>query len=493
MKKKILNLWIVILLSACAVETQPTPTAIVETQSPTATASPTVTRTPKTSSTNTLEPTATITEKPSTATQVVDTPTPTPEIAYTAPELSSQGILAYVQNDVLWMEGQAGLGKFFPVARNALPWFTWSPDGNRLLYSIAVNPGEHQSREFWVWQQDTQTVVPLYVIVPDITLFTQREDWYGWLSWSPDSQKILFFDVFQPDVVDYSKSKLVVVDLENGRLQSADVPEMYFADWMDSKYFYTLLGCGSSCASLYQFRCFEIGPGSVLSGITTQFAVSGDGSFLINTGQHFREDSILTVDLLHTGSNVVEEIYVLPKDNGFTFDISPIISRDNQMIAFLQTGDNAALVVIDLNGKLIAELPPVMPLSWTPSGGILALNNWEDHALVYLPLDGDQQSVTPEGYEYSGYIQPMFPVDYWSKNGRWYAFAAYAEETETKALFIWDVRNNEAILVDSNQDAIGYDTLLWMPDSYSLYYGKGNNLWRYFITTGESELVIPAP
>jgi len=535
MKTKIsCTLILAILLSACAAEPQSAQSTPTRTKLPIATDAPTVTKSqekgvktptthtpaPSTTATPTSQDIATIAavltqnaqqlaEKYGDPTQVMVeltqasdlaiqqiTPTQVPVISYCDPVISSWGVLAFVQNDILWVEGQPGYGVFFPIARNALCSFGWSPDGNRLLYSIAVSPGDYKSMEYWVWQQDAQTATPLYEIAPEITSQTRSGNYYsGDFYWSPDSQKILFFALFVHDDPDAWMTKISFIDLEKGSLDSIEVPDnVYFADWLGPKHFYTLSHCGTSCTTFVHFTYPGLTPVHSFDLPTMGLlAFSSDSSFVVNTGQHFREELTSTVDLMQTSSGVVEEIYVLPEGGYFFGERPPLLSTNEQMIVFIQYGDAASLTVIDLNGKVIAELPPALPLSWVGNEGILALNNPFDEILMYLPLDGSEpQRVAPEGFAYT--LEEIDnPVEHWSRNRRWYAFAADAEETGTDALFIWDVRNKEAILVDSNQESMGYGPMFWMPDSYSLYYSKGNSLWRYFITTGESDLVIPAP
>ena len=133
-------------LAACIATNDPSPDAplaevvAVSVERPSATATPQPSSTPTATMTS-LGTAVPISTPQPTNTQLEPTPTFTPLPGGLIPMVSSQGQLAFVQNQVLLVETAVGSGIFNEFGSN-IGSALWSPQGERLLFSTCTVPGQ---------------------------------------------------------------------------------------------------------------------------------------------------------------------------------------------------------------------------------------------------------------------------------------------------------------------------------------------------------------
>ncbi|MBN2502304.1 MAG: WD40 repeat domain-containing protein [Anaerolineales bacterium] len=415
----------------------------------------------------------------------VPTSKPESSIDFCGPQVSNTGLLAFVQDDVLKVEAEAGSGKFFPVASNALCNFGWSPDGNKLLYSISLNPGDYDSLEYWIWDKGDQTVTPLYDIISGFPTPIRKVYLDYDFQWSPDSKKIIFIDLVPTTSEDgYDDNSISILDLEKGTLSSfTEVYRCADFGWINSDYFYVMSSCGSPCVLLgyYQYPRMR-GNAAFSSTLIRNFKFSPDGTFIINLGRDYYTEPIMAVEYLDVYTNQVREIWQFPQNASLPPIIAPpIIASDNERIAFVMiVDDEEKLYVIDRMGNDIAQLDANGYLiTWEPDGGIL-INRYKDEALeiIYWPVSDSTIKVVLSGESFDDFADKFA----WSRNGH------YLLLNLSGSLYLWDAQSEEEaqlISTDVNGD------FAWMPDSGSFYYATDGILWRYFVESGERIQIAP--
>ena len=127
-----IGLTAVFLLTACQTNAPATPTPLAAaTSQPSHMPPPTIVVTETIISTSTPSPTVTQTAIP------IPTETPTPFLAISPPILSSQGQLAFIKNQTLFVETAVNSGSFnVNMSEGDIGALDWSPQGNRLLFFI---------------------------------------------------------------------------------------------------------------------------------------------------------------------------------------------------------------------------------------------------------------------------------------------------------------------------------------------------------------------
>lgn len=103
------------------------------------------------------------------------------------PALSSQGQLAFVQNQVLFLETATNTNEFKPIAQYVTGAY-WSPQGNRLLYEMRDRLDALDVHDITWILHDVQTdqSTPLREIIANLP-----PDFFGFPTWMENGHKIL--------------------------------------------------------------------------------------------------------------------------------------------------------------------------------------------------------------------------------------------------------------------------------------------------------------
>lgn len=488
-------------LPAPNVTPSPVPTS-VPTHTPTLTPSPSSTATPQ------VTPSPTLTRPPTRTPR----PTATPEGQFaplvSEPFLSSLGQLAYVENQVLWVETEPGSGNFLAVD-HYVSQAQWSADGSRLLYDWSGSLRPINLNNYWVYSEDFRLYTPAdqnslsfneniagFPTSPAIEepCYLREETTnlsYRFLNLSPDGSRILFAVVRNDTVNDL----ITLVDVE-AKTHTAIIrcTEVYktLVPFINDTTFITQTHCGSPCQVLegYDFngnRVWEL-PWSV----AVQFDLSADGQTIINGG-HFvpPDDPLWTITLIDfkTGSitNLVPLVdLTLPERTYFTPFVRPALSLDGNLIGFYYGGVDSysPLYIIDQAGNLIEQWADSEVIDWRPGGGpVIRQHVGEaEYQLVYSALNGAAATLITTSSN-------LITVGRWSPDGQFFIY------TDGDEVYLWQLGAAAPSLVYSGITK-HYDLLrdfAWTPDSQRVYFTINElELWVYEVVTGEVRLIAAA-
>ena len=190
-----------------------TPTATVEiaAASPIPTRTPTLTPLPTFANTPQATPNPTLTRTPRPTRTLRPTATPEGQMRATMsdPVLSRQGQLAYVANEILWLETAPGSNSFMTMD-GYVTGVHWSEDGSKLLFGWNSTPypvgggyGPGLPEDYRLYFVTTGEIWSLKEKIPgflslsaEVEICSRHEavnDWASsFMNWSPDGSKIVF-------------------------------------------------------------------------------------------------------------------------------------------------------------------------------------------------------------------------------------------------------------------------------------------------------------
>ena len=442
----------------------PTPLAVVTSHTPT----PTIVATETAVPTSTPSPTQTPTTAPT------PTVTATPFLAVSHPILSSQGQLAFIKDETLFVETAVGTEIFTEISRDVAS-ASWSPAGDKLLLETCDLSSQTYCIEP-IWMLYDLNANVLINLNEQVANMPTR--YLGTTTWSKSGEKILFMMALEGNisVLDLTTKEFSVA-LDSLRLPSGmwELPNeklLIQDNWgglSNELHVYDFHG-----AKLWSFP-------NIRSG-----GIEGRNAGILG----FSEEGQLLV-ILEPDISPPSEFATLYHFNTTTFDLERLatypnlgawshISPDGQFVALnipIEQGnyDDGALIIVDQNGRSYGQRPNSVIVDWRPGGGPVVQERMADGQaqLVYWPLDGADVQV---------FVEPgLFEVDEgkWSEDGRFFIHSTVDEAANRSYLYLWQPENGAPILL---QTAIGTDSFrnfAWMPDSTAVYFNFGHTeLWK---------------
>lgn len=426
------------------------------------------------------------------------------------PYLSSLGQLAFIEDGLLYVETTPGSGEFQEIGRYSTS-ARWSPDGTKLLYDAsqsAPDLGQETSvvfDEYRIWFAERGASESLNKLIPGfpqppyigdgwIPTYTSgptpfRNDWtpYDWQNalsgWSPDSTKILFVNLVEPDrllTTFPGANTISIADMENGEFRLGAEANLISAVYpVDGRSFVLQDHCGPDCEWLSGYN--------LLGELTWQlpwvtggyFAISSDRTFLVNAGRiaFFDPTDTNTVDEINPLTGEFKEIWRLRPNQSFPFAsvVYPTrLSPDSRYVSFYVLEDEQVhMQIIDREGNEHLQIPNALLYHWDPPDGLIALQPGSD---------GTPGSVQLElwGFSGGGHATILGPVSEtfneaeWSPDFHYLAICSYDSANQQQNVRLWDRQSNQILEV---QSALASEANLcsfaWMPNSSLLYYRLG--------------------
>lgn len=496
-----------------------TPTLVVSTLTP----FPALTTLPSHTPTFTLPPTSTpapqTTPSPSLTRPPTRTPRPTatPEGQMRAtlsdPILSRQGQLAYVANEILWLETAPGSGNFVALD-GYVTGVHWSEDGSKLLFGWnskpypvdgGYGPGFPEdyrlysvaSGEIWSLKEK----IPGFLALPsEIEICSHHEyvnDWASsFMNWSPDGSKIMFR--LRPN--GSLEELLTLVDLHTQiytvLLTCSDYLES--VPFITDNVFVTRYHCGSPCQTLEGYNYQGNLVWNLPWVVSSQVTLANDGRSIVSLGRLMSDEpQPQVIDFIDMDTGVVTPITPLldePMVAYFHPFFEPALSPDGNFIGFYYGGEGSGkpfmLYIVDQEGFLIGGSPYSWIVDWRLNGGPV-INQLIDgtNQLLYLPLDN--AAATP----ITALVPLQFPEGRWSPDGRFFIYTALDEAKKMASIYLWQPGDVEPTLIHSVASLGHYQDFgfSWMPDSSRVYFNPGwAELWVYEVATGEVRLLAAA-
>ena len=406
----VIGLTAVFTLTACQTNTPATPTPLAA-----ATSQSSHTPVPTIEVMETAVPTST----PSpTATQ---TTTPTPFLAVSAPILSSQGQLAYIKNETLFVETAPNSGTFTEITQFVHDG-AWSSDGRKLVLFISAIPNESEFSNISVWDADANSLSNfgdmLSNFPPQVTLpsdGTIRNLNFENIRWSPSNSKIslTIWDSLEPGIggvwiADFDEASF---NLEINGYSTAQ------SWWLDEQTILVDRHCGSPCQGLTAYNNGEL-LWELPWQTAGQFVLSSNNRFLINTGRVIGREAFASVDEVNLTTGEIKIIWQATEPGYFPL-FPTTLSSDDNFIGFHFGGndlwsDPGDLYIIDRNGRSYGQRPKSVIVDWRPGGGPVIQETVAEGQtqLLYWPLDGSPVQVFAE----LGSVD--FVAGKWSEDGR---------------------------------------------------------------------------
>ena len=516
------GLVVLLLLAACTAVPDPTPTpddvvaevATLVVERLSATLLPTLT--PTLQQTITYEPVATDEMPRATAVPTVTpiaTPTSDPFLSQVATGdgnitnviVSSLGQLAFIQDDFLRVETLAGSGEFEEIGRYAQT-AAWSPDGSKLVYSLANTPDTFDNPattfEQRLWSAEDGSNISLSDLItgypnPPYHVFD--------MFWSPDGTKnliqALLDERHEGATFIMNDNLLVAVDLSQDTISDLLFTSNDRPVWLTNEVYVIRDHCGSPCA---MYRAYKYS-GELAwefdwrTGGFVDFAPIGN--FMINVGR-FPTDprstgSVLpaTVDEIDLTTGEMKIIWQRPREEGyFNPFFMPELSSDEQFISF-NYGNPRTVYVIDRNGQEYWQYANSHVVDWRSNNELTVCEMLDSGAsqLVHLTLVGEARIIftTVPVTEISHCSWDINGGGKWSPDGRFFIFITENYEEDASQLYLWRPDNGEVRLVHSIKDDRSFYDLIWLPDSTAYYFTSGelnrwlDAIWLYEAHTAE--------
>lgn len=170
---------------------------------------------------------STATEPPNFPQSPTLTPTATPIPGISPPLLSSLGQLAYIHDQVLYVESETGSNEF-QAMDSFVETAVWSPDGTKLLYTSNSAPGHGASvNDHRIWLSGENISFSLAEQIVDFPtppyVYPASYPQTDYIKWLPDSNRILFFGLipYKGEHAEYFAT-ISLVDLEKRSIDLLD-------------------------------------------------------------------------------------------------------------------------------------------------------------------------------------------------------------------------------------------------------------------------------
>ncbi|MCB9009856.1 MAG: hypothetical protein H6656_21220 [Ardenticatenaceae bacterium] len=479
-----------VVLAACTITNNPTPAAplaevvTVSVERPSATATPSPSSTP--TATRILVETAVPTSTPPPTTTPTATAMATPFLAISPPILSSQGQLAFIKNQTLFVETAVG-SEIFNTLEDYIAAALWSPQGDRLLFATCAIPGQIvicEGINWFLYQLEGGKLINLADLFNDLPV----ED-LGVPTWLNSGEKLLVSSYLQGDIL--------VLDLKTGtfsvpirvfnELKTWELPgenlliQDHFGTWLNELHTFTL--DGEKLWSLPNFH-----PEGIDGGNAAVLGFSEVGQLLIILEPVDNLNEFATFYHFDPVTFETERLLSVQLAN-FSPDIS--VSPNGQFVAYFAPGENAqnegnVLTIVDQNGRSYGQRPNSVIIDWRPDGGpvVKEIIEAEQTQLVYWPLDGAaaQVFVSPTSLVFGG--------GKWSGDGRFFIYSAVNEAENQSHLYLWRPESGAPILLHTAAGTDGFRNFAWLPDSTAVYFNLGQTeLWNFEVETESLTLI----
>jgi hypothetical protein len=456
-------------LAACQTS-DPTPLAAAPTAAtqPSHTPTPTMVVAETAVSTSTPSPTQTPTTAPT------PTATATPLFEVSRPILSSQGQLAFIKNQTLFVETAVD-SNTFNTFEGDIGATIWSPQGDRLLFYICPVSGQIfcEEPDWMILNLRTNDLFNLNEQISGMP-----RGFLGKTIWAKSGELIFLNKILEGDIftINLATSEFSLF-LNSLRLPRGiwELPheklliQNNLGTWANELHVYDLNG-----AILWSFpnsRSWGIEGGN--AGI---LGFSAEGHLLIILEPDESLNEFATLYHFNTTTFDIERLATYPILPGASTDISP----DGQFIALyipIEQGnfEDSALMIVDQNGRSYGQRPNSFIVDWRPGGGPVVQESMVDGQtqLVYWPLDGaDAQVLVEPG---------LFEVDAgkWSGDGRFFIYSTVDEAANQSHLYLWQPGNGAPMLRQTAVGTDGFRNFAWMPDSTAVYFNLGQTeLWK---------------
>ena len=467
-------------LTAClAYESTPqAPLAEVVTASSQASNTPTATQ----PADETAVRTHTLTPLPST-TQVESTPIPTetPSLSVSAPFLSSQGQLAFIKNQMLYVETAVNSAIFREIG-SSIASMLWSPQGDKLIFETCdLSSQTYCIEPVWMlYDFMANALIDLNEQIPDIP---RRH--FGIPAWSESGDKILCRMILEGDIflLDLAEGEFIVI------LDSLRLPLDMWELPNEKLLIQNNLGTGANELHAYDFSGTKIWSfpnirsWGIEGGNNGILGFSEEGQLLIILGPDENLNELATLYHFNTNTFDVERLATYPILPGAGVNISP----DGQFVALyipIEQGnyEDSALMIVDQNGRSYGQRPNSFIIDWRPGGGPIIESITE--GLVYWPLDGTEAQI------FHRLESTTFGEGKWSGDGRFFIYNTVDETNKQSHLYLWQPENDAPTLLQSAEGTDGFRNFAWLPDSSGVYFNWGRaELWQFEVETESLSLI----
>jgi len=452
----------------------PTQLAAVATATNQPSPRPTIAVTETAVPTSTLQPTLTRPEP---------TPTFTPLPDGLIPEVSSQGQLAFVQNQVLFVETAVGSGTFNEFGSN-IGYPLWSPRGDRLIFRTCAVPDQIYCEEptWMLFDLKINSLVRLDDLIP-----TLPSGDFGVPTWMRRGEKLLFRILFEGDIsiLDLETSSFSTPIQGSNNLGTWELPDEnlliqdHFGIWANVLQVYDLNGIKiwsfpNPNPLFPEFRSVE----GVNAGVL-EFSEAGQLLIIFEPDENL--DEFAAFYYFDPVSFEIEHLFSYQLAPATSLQISP----DGQLIAMYVPRENGqnefedkVLIIVDQNGRSYGQRPNSFIVDWRPGGGPVVQESMADGQiqLVYWPLDGSavQVFVSPGSFE--------FGSGKWSGDGRFFIYSTVNEAANQSHLYLWQPENGVRVLLQTAVGSDGFRNFAWLPDSTGVYFNFGQmELWKFAV------------
>ena len=472
----VIGLTAVFTLTACQTNTPATPTPLAA-----ATSQSSHTPVPTIEVMETAVPTST----PSpTATQ---TATPTPFLAVSAPILSSQGQLAFIKNQTLFVETAVNTGTFSEI-HSSIASASWSPQGDKLLLETCDLTNQAYCLEpIWLlFHSETNSILNL-----SDTILNLPSSYLGTPRWMQNGEKILFWEIIE--------GTISILDLKTSQFSTPIHVFMAHEFWeLPNENLMIQDRLGSRANELHVYDL----DGKILWSFpnTRPWGIEGGNAGVLG----FSESGKLLVIL--EPDEKMNEFAVFYRFDPETFEIeshysyqivpatSVEISPDGNFIAMhVQTeqegSEDTELMIIDRWGFLQGQHPNNQIVDWRLSSqpttneimsdGLTRLTYWIPGAPVI-------EIITPPN-------RYTFISGKWSEDGRFFIYSTVDEAATQSHLTLWQTEASEPTLLATAEGIDGFQNFAWLPDSTAVYFNFGRTeLWKFEVATHALSLIANA-
>jgi hypothetical protein len=470
---RIYGLVLLLLLSfACAGQPD---TLVGETMTTAAPPTATATQTPTATQLWGVTVLAPVTTTPPAEPPATKTPAPIaiPDISRFTVLMSSQGQLAYLDDQSLYVEIPAGSGKF-ELLTQPIGSASWSPDGEKLL--LHKWQYEVGTTDYLVWYAGTGELLSLKT---SISGFPPQPTYDSGLNiytptcmqpgtpWLPDSQRILFQNLEDRSEGEPETTYASLTDLSNQKhtILAPTYPRSCVYPITNEIYLHILAYTNASVVEAITYE------GVPLWDYAASFTLWENNSWesVGNQGVAFSMNTLpgtmpLRLEKIDVQTGDVALLWEDAEKLYQPYAADLILSPQGRYISFFPLrGEELepTLHIIDIEGVEIGRFEQASYLFWRNEDGFIVdyPPNSDGLSSFYVSLeDGSEQPITPNPDR----------LGVWSPDGRYFIYEVV--QPGNVYLYLWEVGDLEASLIWSKGNSGLWPTeLMWHPDSNQLY------------------------
>jgi hypothetical protein len=417
-----------------------------------------------------------------------ETPIPDPTAEVSRPILSSQGQLAFIQDQVLHIESEAGLNNF-----QELPFYIsqalWSPDGENLLFLAHSTPCDDFdcfiTGTLHLWENGSGLFTSLTGTIEGIP-----QELNSFPSWSANNRRIFFINGLE--------GRTSYIDLEEKIYKEFLHLNIIIGFWElpnESVLVQEHLGTMSASLASYDLSGEAIWyypntPSGAFAGANSAANYSEEHQLLVISGPTDDESEYEKTTIYTFNTDTYELNSIWAQD---TLILDSMFSSDGRFIGLSLPRDGDIysefkdFLIIDRDGRSHGTRENSQLLDWRPGGGPVVVQAMDDgqNQLVYWPLDGVAAArifVLPRDFR--------FESGKWSADGRYFIYNALDDSIGASYLYLWQPESGVPQLIHSTASTSPFDNFAWMPDGSRVYFNLGNEaLWSYEIETADLSLI----